>query len=207
VLGAFLTLAQTGSKDHIYCLLCLAENAVGPDSYRPDDILHMHSGKTVEINNTDAEGRLVLADGVSYAARKLKADVIVDAATLTGAALITTGKVVCCFYTNRDGLESVAVASGRRTGDLAHPLLFIPELHKQEFKSKVADMRNSVADRMNAQSSCAGQFILNHIEETGKPFLHLDIAGPAFRDGRASGFGVTLIADLVRRLSKEHLKS
>jgi len=201
VLGAFLALAKTGCPDRLYALLCLAENAVGPDSYRPDDILHMHSGKTVEINNTDAEGRLVLADGVSYAARDLKADVVIDAATLTGAALITTGNIISCFATNRDGLEALSVDAGRATGDVTHPLLFVPEFLKSEFASKVADMRNSVKNRMNAQSSCAAQFVYNHIEDVNPAWIHLDIAGPAFRDGRGTGYGVALMADIVRRIT------
>ncbi len=205
VLGAFVALVKSGCPDHLYCLLCLAENAVGPSSYRSDDILTFHSGKTVEINNTDAEGRLVLADGVSYAARNLKADLVIDAATLTGAALIISGQAVSCTFTNRDGLEERSVASGRSTGDLTHPILFIPEFYKQELKSKVADMRNSVANRMNAQSSCAGQFIYNHIEDVNPAFLHLDIAGPAFRDGRATGYGVALMADIVRNTTKADL--
>ena len=204
-LGAFLSLVKGGTKDRVVFLGCLAENAIGPASYRPDDILHMHSGKTVEINNTDAEGRLVLADGVSWAARVLAADVIIDAATLTGAALMATGKEVSCTVSNRAGLEALSVASGRATGDLTHPLLFAPELMRKQFKSKVADMRNSVADRMCAQTSAAGQFIYNHFEEMNIPWLHLDIAGPAFRDGRGTGHGVALIAEVVRNLADEHL--
>jgi probable aminopeptidase NPEPL1 len=200
VLGAFVALAKAKVPVRLYGLLCLAENAVGPDSYRPDDIIEMHSGKTVEINNTDAEGRLLLADGVSYAARRLKAGVVIDAATLTGAALITTGRIISCVATNRDELEALAVESGRRTGDLTHPLLFVPEFLKEEFASKVADMRNSVKDRMNAQSSAAAQFVYNHIEDVDVPWVHLDIAGPAFRDGRGTGYGVALIADMVKRL-------
>jgi probable aminopeptidase NPEPL1 len=200
VLGAFKVLASTGYGNRVVALACLAENAIGPDSYRSDDILRMHSGKTVEINNTDAEGRLVVADGVSYAARDLKADVIIDIATLTGAALICTGNAVSCTVSNRDSLERLSVECGRATGDLTFPILWMPEFHKQEFASKVADMRNSVKDRMNAQSSAAGVFIHNHIEETGKPWLHLDIAGPAFRSGRATGHGVALMAEIARRI-------
>jgi probable aminopeptidase NPEPL1 len=205
VLGAFLVLAKAKVPYRVCALLCLAENAVGPDSYRPDDILTFHSGKTVEINNTDAEGRLVLGDGVSWAGRVLKADVIIDAATLTGAALITTGEAVSCSMSNRGGLEQLSVESGRRTGDLTHPVLFMPEMQKCEFASKVADMRNSVKNRMNAQTSCAGQFIYNHIEDLDIPWLHIDLAGPAFRDGRGTGHGVALISEIARRLEDTHL--
>ncbi len=205
VLGAFVALVKSGWKGRVWALACLAENAVGPDSYRPDDILRMHSGKTVEINNTDAEGRLVLADGVSWAARVLKADVVVDIATLTGAALIATGNAVSCTVSNRGALESLSVACGRATGDLTHPLLFAPEFYHQEFKSKVADMRNSVADRMNAQTSAAAQFVYNHIEDLDRPWLHVDIAGPAFRNGRGTGHGVGLLSELVRRIDSVEL--
>ena len=205
VLGAFLTLVADKVKDRVVMLACLAENAIGANAYRPDDILEMHSGKTVEINNTDAEGRLVLADGVSYAARDLKADVIIDAATLTGAALITTGPVVSCALSNRAGLESLAVECGKDTGDLTFPILFLPEFFKREFSSRVADMKNSVKNRMNAQSSCSGIFIHNHIEDVGTPWIHLDIAGPAFRDGRGTGYGVGLIREMAKRLEASHL--
>ncbi len=207
VVGAFVALAKSGCKDRVVALLCLAENAVGPHSYRPDDILTMHSGKTVEINNTDAEGRLVLADGVSWAARKIKADLVIDIATLTGAALISTGRNVSCSISNREGLERLSVTCGRATGDLTHPLLFAPEFFHGEFPSKVADMRNSVKDRMNAQSSAAAQFVYNHIEDTGVPWLHVDIAGPAFRGLRGTGHGVGLLSELVRRVTDEDLAS
>jgi probable aminopeptidase NPEPL1 len=207
VLGALLLLAKGRSPDRVVALACLAENSVGPTSYRPDDVLTLHSGKTVEVNNTDAEGRLVVADGVSWAAREVKADVVVDAATLTGAALVCTGEAVSCTVSNREGLERLAVECGRATGDLTFPLLFVPELLKQEFASKVADMRNSVKNRMNAQSSAAGQFIYNHIEDLDVPWLHLDIAGPAFRAGRGTGHGVVLMTEIVRRLDGAHLAS
>jgi probable aminopeptidase NPEPL1 len=81
-----------------------------------------------------------------------------------------------------------------------HPLPFAPELYKKEFKSAVADMKNSVKDRRNAQASCAAQFIYNHIEDTDARWAHVDLAGPAFHGERATGFGVALLVDAVRRL-------
>ncbi|MCA8943019.1 MAG: leucyl aminopeptidase family protein [Planctomycetes bacterium] len=202
VLGAFRILAATRAVKHpLSLVMCMAENAIGPDSYKPDDILTMHSGLTVEINNTDAEGRLLLADGVSYAARKLKADTIIDAATLTGAQLIATGTMHAAVFSNDEKLESLAVTSGRRSGDLCHPLPFAPEFYKAEFASPVADMRNSVKNRMNAQSSCAAQFVYWHIEDTDARWCHIDLAGPAFPSSRATGFGAALIAEMVRGLS------
>jgi probable aminopeptidase NPEPL1 len=97
-------------------------------------------------------------------------------------------------------IEAALIEAGRASGDLVHPLPFAPEFFKSEFKSPVADMRNSVKNRMNAQSSCAGQFVYNHIEDTQVRWGHVDLAGPAFRNERGTGFGVALLADVVGRL-------
>ena len=198
VLGAFRALVSTGCKHRVTLLLCMAENAIGPEAYKPDDILVMHSGKTVEINNTDAEGRLLLADGVSYAARKIKADVVIDAATLTGAQLVSTGNLHAAIVSNDQDLEDLCVAAGRRSGDLTHPLPFAPEFYQSEFASPVADMRNSVKNRMNAQSACAAQFVYSHLEGTKARWCHIDLAGPAVQQDRGTGFGVALLCEMVR---------
>jgi probable aminopeptidase NPEPL1 len=203
--AATLALAQAGEKVHVICAAPLAENAIGPDAYRNDDILTLHSGKTVEINNTDAEGRLLLADAVSYVARKHKPDVVVDMATLTGAQLVATGIRHAAVVSNRAGLESLAIRVGRESGDLTWPLPFAPEFFQDEFKSKVADMKNSVGNRSNAQSSCAAQFVYSHVQDVDLPWLHIDLAGPAFRDERATGFGVALTVSLVRELDRKAL--
>ena len=197
VIGAFVAAVRAGASDRIHALLCLAENAVGPESVRPDDILHMYSGKTVEVNNTDAEGRLVLADGVAYASRHLAPDVIVDLATLTGAALLATGKKHAAIITDDADLEAKAVAAGRLSGDLVHPLPYAPELFRAEFRSEVADMKNSVKDRMNAQTSCAAQFVGEHLDEDWEgSWLHVDMAGPVTADDRGTGYGVALLVEL-----------
>lgn len=103
--------------------------------------------RTSEITNTDAEGRLVVADGVAYAQKDLKADIILDMATLTGAQGANTGKIHAALLTNNDAWESVAVATGKKCGDLCYPIIYAPELHFSEFKSEIADMKNSVAVR------------------------------------------------------------
>jgi len=206
MVGAALALAATGHPDEIICAAALAENAIGPTAYRPDDILRMHSGKTVEINNTDAEGRLVLADAASYVARRYKPSVLIDMATLTGAQLLATGSRHAALVSNREGLEDAAVRAGTLSGDLAHPLPFAPELYQGEFSSKVADMRNSVANRMNAQTSCAAQFVYDHIADLDLPWLHVDMAGPSFRADRATGYGVAFTATLARLLSPKDLR-
>ncbi len=200
LLGAFRVLVESGCKHRISLVLCIAENAIGPQAYKPDDILRLHSGKSVEINNTDAEGRLLLADGVSYAARVLKADTVIDAATLTGAQLIATGLQHAVVVSNDEALERSFVDAGRRSGDLVHPLPFAPEFFKSEFESPVADMCNSVRNRTNAPSACAAQFVFWQIEDTGAKWLHIDLAGPAFPKNRATGFGVALVAEAVQNL-------
>ncbi|HWN66654.1 MAG TPA: leucyl aminopeptidase family protein [Haliangium sp.] len=201
VLGAFRVLVTDEFPHTLSMLLCLAENAIGPGSYKPDDVLTLHSGKTVEINNTDAEGRLVLADGLSYAARVLGADTILDAATLTGAQLVATGLLHAAVVSNDDRLERIMVEAGRASGDLVHPLPFAPELYRQEFKSPVADMRNSVKNRANAQTSCAAEFLHWHIEDCDVTWAHVDLAGPAWLEDRGTGFGVALLAETLRRLA------
>ncbi|CAB3232434.1 unnamed protein product [Arctia plantaginis] len=197
VLGAFAVAVKARPSVNLHAVLCLAENAVGPNATRPDDIHQLYSGRTVEINNTDAEGRLVLSDGVVYASRDLKADTIVDVATLTGAQGTATGKYHAAIVSNDSALEAQCVGAGLVSGDLAHPLPFAPELHFTEFTSCVADMKNSVADRNNAQPSCAGLFILAHLgfDFPGK-WLHVDMAAPAHCGERATGYGVALLSVL-----------
>lgn len=204
VLGAFRVLTQSGYAGRLSLIMCIAENAVDERSFKPDDVLVAHSGKTVEINNTDAEGRLLLMDGLSWAARELGADVVFDAATLTGAQLISTGMVHAAVVTNDANLECAMVSAGKVTGDLVHPLIFAPELLQQEFSSKIADMKNSVSNRMNAQTSAAAQFLYGHIEGApgakNRRWCHIDLAGPSFLKGRGTGFGVALIEHAVRNL-------
>ncbi|KAF4712324.1 hypothetical protein FOZ62_012769, partial [Perkinsus olseni] len=158
---------------------------------------------TVEINNTDAEGRLLLADGVAYAAKHLNPEVVIDMATLTGASGLATGHLHAAIVSNDEGLEQRAVRSGRKTGDLVHPLIFCPELHKGQFKSEVADLTNSVKVRTDAPVSAAGWFVYENLRAAcgdGKipSYLHVDMAFPVtWKEGRASGYGVALVADLL----------
>ncbi|CAH1268766.1 NPEPL1 [Branchiostoma lanceolatum] len=206
VLGAFCAAVQQGFQDNLHAVFCLAENAVGPLATRPDDIHKLYSGRTVEINNTDAEGRLVLGDGVAYAAKDLQADIIVDMATLTGAQGISVGKYHAAILTNNEQWEEACVTAGRKSGDLVHPLPYCPELHFSEFNSAVADMKNSVADRNNAQSSCAGLFIGAHLGfDWPGVWLHIDMAAPAHAGERATGYGVALLLALFGRASETDL--
>jgi probable aminopeptidase NPEPL1 len=191
-----------GELSALHCVLCIAENAIGNDALRCDDIIKFFGGRTCEINNTDAEGRLVLADGVAHATAPdvlpgKRVDIVVDMATLTGAQMVATGKNHAAVFSNSEDLERKAVVAGRRTGDLVHPLPFAPEFYRTEFASKVADSKNSVKDRMNAQSSCAANFIYENLwEGWDGEWLHVDLAGPATDNERGTGFGVALALGL-----------
>ncbi|KAG5495232.1 hypothetical protein JKF63_02287 [Porcisia hertigi] len=196
VFCGLLCLALLSVPIEVSSILCLADNAMGPRAQRNDDILRMKSGITVEINNTDAEGRLVLSDGVYHACKELSytPSIIMDMATLTGAQGIATGKHHAAIYANTEAIEKRIVDAGKACGDLCFPVVYCPELHNTEFSSTVADYRNSVINRSNAQVSCAGQFIGNSLAKDYKgEWVHVDLAGPATRD-EATGFGVTLIA-------------
>ncbi|CAJ1941378.1 unnamed protein product [Cylindrotheca closterium] len=199
VFAGFWSAVQLGVPKKVHCILCLAENAIGPDAFRNDDILDMYSGKTVEVNNCDAEGRLVLADGVAHATKHIDGlDLVVDMATLTGAQLVATGKKHAGILANTEELENRAMAAGMHSGDLVYPLLYSPELLMDEFKSEVADMKNSVKDRSNAQTSCAGHFIEAHLDKDYKNgWLHVDMAGPGTNGQRGTGYGVGLVLSLL----------
>jgi len=201
VLGAFLALAKHHKKTKLTLIMCLAENAIGPNAYKPDDVITMHSGKTVEINNTDAEGRLLLADGCSYAARVLKADTVIDAATLTGAQGVATGQHFGAVVSNDAAVEEALCGAGGASGDMCWALPFAPEFFRSEFSSPIADMRNSVKNRSNAQVSCAAEFVHWNVDGSGARWGHVDLAYPAFRMNRGTGYGVALLVDAVGRLS------
>jgi len=179
ILGAFYLAVKQGFSQNLHAIFCLAENAVGDRATRPDDIHTLYSGKTVEINNTDAEGRLVVSDGVFYARQDLKANVIVDMCTLTGAQGISTGRYHAAHLTNDQDMEDLVRDVGKISGEMSFPLVYCPELHYPEFTSAVADMKNSVANRDNAQSSCAGLFINANLGfDYPGTWLHIDMASP-----------------------------
>lgn len=198
VFGGWLAAVRAGglkSGKPLHCVLCIAENGIGPGMFLNDDIITHYSGLTSEINNTDAEGRLVLADGVAHATKDLGAELIVDMATLTGAQAISTGQHFSTILATDEGLEKEVVAAGRRCGEGAHPGIFAPELLLSEFDSEFADMKNSVKDRNNAQSSCAGLFIYKHLQHSGHQgqWLHVDMYYPSFLGEYATGYGVGLL--------------
>lgn len=203
ILGAFYSAVKLGFEDNLHAVFCMAENAIGPEAFRPDDVIKHYSGRTSETSNTDAEGRLVLADGVAYARKDLKADIILDMATLTGAQGANTGKLHAAVLTNNDKWENAAVETGKKCGDLCFPIIYAPELHFSEFKSEIADSKNSVPKGDNASCSCAGLFIHSHLGSNFEGvWVHVDIASPAMDGDRATGYGVSLLTTLFGDSSK-----
>ena len=199
----FCAAVALGCKKELSVTLCLADNAIGPRSQRNDDIIRMKSGITVEINNTDAEGRIVLGDGVFHASSLLSftPTKIVDMATLTGAQGIAVGHKLAGVLSNTEAGEKYVVAAGKKCGDAVFPVVFAPEYHNPEFASTVADYKNSVANRANAQVSCAGQFICNNLAKEWKgDWIHVDLAYPAVANKRGTGYGCVLAVQLAMGL-------
>jgi leucyl aminopeptidase len=191
VLAVMSALPGLGIDCEVHGLLPIAENAVGREACRPGDVVTGLSGKSVEIVNTDAEGRLILADALAYADR-LEPDVIVEHSTLTGACLVALGPHRAAALSKDDELAQRYLAAAQRAGELFWRLPMAPELER-ELRSDVADLKN-VGGRHGG--TITGALFLQHF--AGKrPFLHLDIAGPARAEHRSplcpkggTGFGV-----------------
>ncbi|GJD11346.1 Probable aminopeptidase NPEPL1 [Galdieria sulphuraria] len=201
VLGAFQAAVRSHFPWRIYAVFCVAENQISHLATRIDDIEVAYSGRTVEINNTDAEGRMVLADGICFACKNFLPDFVIDLATLTAVHTIATGRKIAAFYTASEELEMLAIKAGIACGELCHPLPFYPEFWREMLFSDVADMKNSVLRRDNCPSACAAHFIMEHIPSSYiQKWIHFDIAGPASDMDRGTGFGVGLLLKLLEAL-------
>jgi leucyl aminopeptidase len=180
VLGLMSVVRRLGLPVEVHGILGLAENMPDGAAYRPADVIVSLSGKGVEIINTDAEGRLVLADALTYAAR-LKPDFIVDSATLTGATLISLGPSYSAFFTGHDELSSAMTQASGAAGENFWRMPLVEEL-AQELKSDVTDLQHT-GQRYGGAISAA-LFLREFVE--GRPWIHTDVPGATFRD-RASG--------------------
>ena len=203
VIEAVAAFAELGLPIDVAAVVPSTENMPSGTATRPGDIITQLNGKTVEVNNTDAEGRLILADALTYCARELGAERIVDLATLTGAIIVALGSTHAGLISNDDALAEELAAAGNRSGELLWRLPLHPE-YKELTRGKVADLTNASAKR-KASSIYAGSFLEEFVE--GRPWAHLDIAGTAWDVGReyvgtgATGFGVRLLVALARELS------
>ncbi|MFB0833342.1 leucyl aminopeptidase [Arthrobacter halodurans] len=186
VLQAVLAIAELGLPVRATAWLCLAENMPSGSASRPGDVVTMFGGKTVEILNTDAEGRLVMADGLVAAAED-KPDVVIDVATLTGAQLIALGNRTAGIMGDDEVRDALKAASDR-AGETAWPMP-LPEELRPSIDSQVADLAN-IGERHGGMMTAA-VFLREFVGEVdGRkiPWAHLDIAGPAFNDGAAYGY-------------------
>ena len=201
VVGLMKNFAKRKAKINAVGVVGLVENMPGGNAQRPGDIVKSYSGKTIEVLNTDAEGRLVLADALTYTEKKYKPQLIIDLATLTGAIIVCLGSEYAGLFSNNDKLSKQLFEAGEKVGEKVWRL----PLHKNYDKlmnSKNADMQN-INYVGGAGSTTAAQFLQRFILNK-TPWAHLDIAGMAFskyggalNSGGATGYGVRLLNKFV----------
>jgi leucyl aminopeptidase len=202
VLEAVSAIAKLKIPIKVLAVIPSTENMPSGTAVKPGDIITQLNGKTVEVNNTDAEGRLILADALAYSV-ELGADRIVDLATLTGAVIVALGSTYAGLISNDDAFAAEVEGAAGRTGELAWRLPLHPE-YKELTKGTAADLTNASSKR-KASTIYAGSFLEEFVD--GKPWVHLDIAGTAWDVGREytgkgpSGFGTRLLIDLARSLA------
>lgn len=203
VLGAMRVVKVLAPPIRVTGYIPITDNMLGGDASRPGDILNIRNGKTVEVLNTDAEGRLILADALSLAS-EAKPDAIVDLATLTGACVVALGTKVAGLMGNNGGWIDAVEAAGERAGERVWHLP-LPADYRKQLDSPVADLKN-IGNRWGGTLTAA--LFLQEFVAEGIPWAHLDIAGPAWTDsvdGEAAkggtGFGVRLLVELIRNFS------
>jgi leucyl aminopeptidase len=205
-LGTISAIADLQPNIRVTVLMMCAENALSGTSQRPSDIITQYGGTTVEIINTDAEGRLVLADGLAYADKNLDPDYLIDIATLTGSATLGLGRQYAAMYTRDSKLARDLSKSGEKSGDRVWHMPLIDD-YTDSLESDVADL-NHAADRhdYSAGSVTAALYLEQFVGD--RRWVHLDIAGTARSEADAgenpkggTGFGVRLLVDWIVSLS------
>lgn len=204
VLSAFRIIAGLGVKVNLVALVPSAENMPSGSAIRPGDVLHMASGKTVEVLNTDAEGRLILADALFWASTQYKPRCIIDVATLTGACALAVGDAAVGVFSNSKKLMSAVVKSSEETSENVWALPNFPEVYGPMIKSDIADIKNTGG--RTAGASTASMF-LQHFVHNDTPWAHFDIAGCGWYEGPrdfimqrgSSGIPIRLLADFVEQ--------
>jgi leucyl aminopeptidase len=195
-------MARLKTSVHLIGAIPIVENMPSGTATRPGDIVRSYSGKTVEIGNTDAEGRLILIDAMSYVVKKHKPQMMIDLATLTGACRVALGVKIAGVFSRDDKLAQAIVASGEKTHERCWPLP-LPEDYKELLKSDFADINNMSNTRWGGAITAA----LFLSEFTGNTrWAHIDIAGPATIDKEGAycgpggtGFGVRLLCHLIEQ--------
>ncbi|HSM96872.1 MAG TPA: leucyl aminopeptidase [Rhizomicrobium sp.] len=204
VTGTMRALAARKARVNAVGVIGLVENMPDGKAQRPDDVVTSMSGQTIEVLNTDAEGRLVLADALTYTQRKFKPKFVIDLATLTGAIMIALGSDHAGLFSNNDQLSARITEAGREVGEQVWRLP-LSDAYDKLLKSKIADMKNIGGP--NAGSITAAQF-LHRFVENKTPWAHLDIAGVAWQDGEqkplSPGWGVGWGVRVLDRLVSDH---
>jgi len=202
VVGTVKALAKSNAKVNVVAIVGLAENMPSSNAYRPGDIVTSLSGKTIEVLNTDAEGRLVLADCLTHIQSKYKPDIIIDLATLTGAMMVALAHEYCGTFVNNDELWKQLEKSSAGTGEKLWRMP-LDDVWKKEMESTVADVQN-LAKSGRWGGACTAAGFLEHFIEDGVEWAHMDIAGTAWRKSDkptvpkfGSGFGVRVLHDWI----------
>lgn len=202
VLATIGAIADLNLNVNVTAVIASAENAIDANSFKPGDVYFSHAGFSVEVGNTDAEGRLILIDAISYAQKYLQPSRIINLATLTGSVVIALGDRYAGLFSSDDELAANLLAASARSGD---PLWRMPLEHSylKDMKSKIADIKN-VGSR--AGGCIKGALFIHKAVQKGLPWAHLDIAGAAFHDKasslyptQATGYGVRLLVELLKQ--------
>jgi leucyl aminopeptidase len=203
VIAAMGAIAALGSPARVVAYACCTENMPSGTAIHPGDVLTARNGRTIEVLNTDAEGRLVLADGLTLATEE-RPDAIIDLATLTGAQRVATGNEVAALLSNHDGLAAAVTAAAGRAGEPVWRLPLWPG-YRGQLDSEVADLKN-IGEPRSAGTIVAALFLQEFV--AGRPWAHLDIAAPAWSDRDdgwltkgATGWGVRTLVELLRSFS------
>ena len=201
VIGTMRALAARGAKANVVGIVGLVENMPDGNAQRPGDVVTSMSGQTIEVLNTDAEGRLVLADALWYTQDRFKPQCIVDLATLTGAIIISLGSIQAGMFSNNDALCTSLSKAADRTGERLWRMPMGPE-YDEMINCDIADMAN-ISNGREAGSTTAAQFLQRFVNDT--PWVHLDIAGVAWTKKASAltpkggvGWGVRLLDQWVR---------
>ncbi len=200
VMGVMNNISKNNEKINLTVLIPAAENAIGPNAYRVGDVISGYSGKTVEVKNTDAEGRLILADALSYAVDKYKIKSMVDIATLTGAIVSALGDNIAGVFKSDNAVEELEILKecSKSTTEQIWELPLNDDI-RDGMKSKIADISNMSKIKGHGSSSAAA-FLEAFVGDT--KWIHLDVAGTAMRDNAGTGWGVNLLSQYVRKAYK-----
>jgi leucyl aminopeptidase len=200
VLGTLIYAAEIQLPVNIIAILPITDNAISENAFLPSDVITAYNGKTIEVLNTDAEGRMVLADGLSYMAKNFKTDFLIDLATLTGSSVRMFGDTCGAMFSNNEELKDLLIKTGDKTNQRLWNLP-LWDVWKDDIQSDVADLKN-ISMKPIGDCIVAAKFLEQFIENHPK-WAHLDIAGVAFgsvgyaKEKAATGFGVQLLADLI----------